>query len=95
MTLDIEVYLACNAHGVQKWDGHLFCLGCGRLYEYDSVPKTCPCGVEFLLDGDGLMDALRLTSNLTDKRIKRMCRKCFKYFKKKGGRVPVETRKPS
>lgn len=92
--MDIEVVMMCSAHGPQKWAGHVCCTECGRTYEMETLPAACTCGASFDLEADELTAALRMAYDRTLK-VKRICKKCFKYFKKRGGRIPVETRKPS
>jgi len=93
--MDVDVVLMCSAHGIQKWAGHLCCVHCGRLYEQETLPEACSCGAAFATALSGDLEAvLRMTYDKTLP-VKRICKRCFKHFSKKGGRVPVETRKPS
>ncbi len=93
--MDVDVIMMCSAHGPQKGAGHVCCVHCGKLYQHDALPETCACTTSFVgVQSTDLEAVLRLTYDKTIP-IRRVCGRCFKHFKKKGGRVPVETRKPS
>jgi hypothetical protein len=63
------------------------------MYETETLPDTCACGASLDIGGNDDAAVLRLTY---DKTLPVRSKRCFKHFKKKGGgRIPVETRKPS
>jgi hypothetical protein len=46
--------LTCATHGDRRWQGHVVCDGCGRVYQTASAgqprhaPATCPCGAALM-----------------------------------------------
>ena len=50
----IARYLQCPRHGDRKWQGHVMCDACGRVWQTEDeraprfAPETCPCGVALM-----------------------------------------------
>ncbi len=60
--------LTCESHGDRRWQGHVVCDGCGRVYQTKSetaprfAPKRCSCGAALMPpESEQIGDALGLT----------------------------------
>lgn len=47
-------YMVCETHGNTKWQGHIMCDDCGRVFQTKQskaplfAPQVCPCGQKLL-----------------------------------------------
>lgn len=46
---DFERYIACHTHGRTKWQGHLVCDDCGRVYQTKDKAKPYYASVTYPL----------------------------------------------
>jgi hypothetical protein len=95
--LEIIRAMECEAHGITKWQGHLFCCECGETYQIKDpsrpffAPVTCRCGAQLRADP---IEWFSIGNGDDGTAARTMCFHCFRHFRKRsGGRVPVEERK--
>lgn len=56
--------LKCASHGDRKWQGHVMCEACGKIYQTSDpkkprfAPPTCPCGQLLMPPDRGIGDAM-------------------------------------